>query len=49
MHEEWRVKGELLQELNALRSRIAQLEQSEHSMKREKYKNPEETFRFFFR
>ncbi|MCJ7721040.1 PAS domain-containing protein, partial [Candidatus Bathyarchaeota archaeon] len=28
--EEWKAKGELLQELDALRSRIAQLEQTEH-------------------
>jgi PAS domain S-box-containing protein len=30
MMEEWKAKGELLQELDALRSRIVQLEQTEH-------------------
>jgi PAS domain S-box-containing protein len=30
MMEEWKAKGELLQELDTLRSRIAQLEQAEH-------------------
>jgi len=30
MMEEWKTKGKLLQELDALRSRIAQLEQAEH-------------------
>lgn len=35
MPEKWKIKGKLLQELDALRNRIAQLEQSEHREKHE--------------
>jgi PAS domain S-box-containing protein len=47
-YEEWRIKGKLLQELNALRSRIAQLEQSEHRVVGEECEDPKGTFRLFF-
>ncbi|MFC1636902.1 hypothetical protein ACFL5Z_18925 [Planctomycetota bacterium] len=33
MREEWKIKGKLLQELNALRIRIEQLDKAEHSGK----------------
>lgn len=32
MHEEWKARGELLQEVNALRDRIAQLEQNQNGV-----------------
>lgn len=48
MHEEWKMKGKLRQQLDALRSRIAQLEQSKRKKTKEKSRVPEEAFRSFF-
>ena len=48
MLEEWKIKGQLLQEVDALRSRIAQLEQAELKNKDEERKGLESTFRIIF-
>jgi PAS domain S-box-containing protein len=48
MIEEWKVKGELLQELDALRRRIAYLEQAEHKGVEGKIEELEYRFRGIF-
>jgi PAS domain S-box-containing protein len=48
MLEEWKAKGELLQELDALRSRVAQLEQGEREKTDGESKSPGQTFRAIF-
>jgi PAS domain S-box-containing protein len=48
MLEEWKIKGQLLQEVDALRSRIVQLEQAELENKVEERKGLESTFRTIF-
>jgi len=48
MPEEWKVKGQLLQELDTLRSRIAQLEQAEPENHDKELKGLELTFRTIF-
>jgi len=37
MEEDWKTRGKLLQEVNALRNRIAQLEQNEDGQKAERF------------
>lgn len=48
MPEERKTKRELLQELDVLRSRVAQLEQAERKRKDEELKRSEQTFRSIF-
>lgn len=48
MPEELKTKQELLQELDALRSRVAQLERAEHKRKNKKLKESEQTFKPIF-
>ena len=48
MLEEWRTKAKLLQELDALRSRAAQLGKVERKKRDEELKEPEQTFRTLF-
>ena len=48
MMEEWKVKGELLQELDALRDRIAQLERAERGETGQEFAGPEQAFRAIF-
>ena len=48
MNEEWRIKGKLLQELDTLRSRIAQLERFQHKKREERPSGFEEEFRSTF-
>lgn len=48
MQEEKKTKRELLQELGALRSRVAQLEQVKHKRKDKKLKQSEKTFKSIF-
>lgn len=48
MLEEWKAKGKLLQELDALRSRVAQLEQAERKKSDQDLQGPEQTFRTIF-
>jgi len=45
MNEEWRIKGELLQEVDALRSRIAELEQTAGTKTNGVVKGPEQALR----
>jgi PAS domain S-box-containing protein len=48
MVEEWKAKGQLLQELDALRSRVAQLEQAEGEKTDGQFEGPERAFRAIF-
>jgi PAS domain S-box-containing protein len=48
MLEEWKIKGQLLQEVDALRSRVAQLEQAGPENQDEQRKGLETTFRTIF-
>lgn len=48
MLEEWKIKGKLLQELDTLRSRVAQLEQAAHKKTEEEPKESGRSFRHFF-
>ena len=48
MLEEWKIKGQLLQELDALRSRVAQLEQAGLENQDEQRNGLETTFRIIF-
>jgi len=48
MLEEWKAKGELLQELDTLRSRVVQLEQAEREKTDRESEGPEQTFRAIF-
>ncbi len=48
MLEEWKAKGQLLQELDALRSRVVQLEQAEGERTDGQFEGPEQAFRAIF-
>ena len=48
MCEEWKKDGELLKELDLLRSRIAQLEQLKYKSSKEESVSPKEAFLSFF-
>jgi PAS domain S-box-containing protein len=48
MIEEWKIKGQLLQELDALRSRVVQLEQAEGKKTDGQFEGPEQAFRAIF-
>ncbi len=48
MTEEWKVRGKLLQELDALRNRVAQLERSEGGNADGESEGPEQAFRAIF-
>ena len=48
MLEEWKAKGQLLQELDALRSRVVQLEQAEGEKTGGQFEEPEQAFSAIF-